>query len=148
MQIPEPRIERLPTTLQGNGVLSTDIESVWDEVKVLIEPAIFEDEFSIEDIFQKLKEQKMQLWTVRSEKIICACVTRIEISKRKKFLTILFVGGEDVFSWVEFIHLISDYAKFHGCEELRVFGRKGWGKVLNKYGFDNPLSLFRKKLYG
>ena len=90
----------------------------------------------------------MQLWIAWSERILCACVTQIEISKRKRFLTILFIGGEKMELWLEYMNLMIDFAKANECDEIRVFGRKGWGRVLNSFGFDNPLSLFRKKING
>lgn len=145
--MPEQPIEHFHTILQGNGVLSSEIDSVWDEVKPIIEPAIFENEFSIDEIYKKLKDRDMQLWVVWDTKIVCACISQIDVGK-KKYFTIMFIGGERMSAWFEFIHVLEDFAISHGCCEMRTLSRKGFGKLLSQYGFENPLSLFRKKLYG
>lgn len=145
--MPEQQTERLPTTLLASGILSTEIDSVWDQVKPLIEPAIFENEFSIDEVYRSLKERTMQLWVAHEGKIILACVTRIDIANIK-YLNILFLGGERFSECSHFINLLSDFAKSKGCSEIRTLSRKGFGRFLLSSGFENPLRLFRKKIYG
>jgi hypothetical protein len=134
--------------LQASGVLAGAIDSVWGEVKRFIEPSIFEQEFTLDEIYQCLRERTMQLWIAWDENIVCACVTRIDVSSNQKFLTLLFLGGERFSECSHFIELLTDYAKSHECNEIRTLARPGFEKFLSPYGFDSPLRLFRKKLYG
>lgn len=42
-------------------------------------------------------------------------------------------GGSDMNEWLPMLDGIEQYAKFEGCRCVRIFGRKGWARVLKNY---------------
>lgn len=148
MQTTPKPTEFSPTTLQARGILSDELDYVWRDVRDLIQASNMDEEVSLFDIYKGIKNRDLQLWVVWSEKIICACVTRIDIGN-KKVLNILNTGGQDMGCWLHYFSVLENFAKFHGCDEIHVpTGRNGWRKILAQYGFESPHQFYRKKLNG
>jgi len=50
-----------------------------------------------------------------------------------KVCTITACGGEDMKVWLPLFAQIEKYAKDEGCRCVRIYGRKGWLRVLEGY---------------
>jgi hypothetical protein len=48
-------------------------------------------------------------------------------------------GGDDMRRWLGLLGGIEDYAKAEGCSRVRIFGRKGWVRVLEHYRIRNVI---------
>ena len=46
-------------------------------------------------------------------------------------------GGRDMKRWLPLLEIIEAYAKAEGGGRLRIFGRKGWQRMLKNYRVTN-----------
>ena len=78
------------------------------------------------------------LWLVYDgPKTLAAVVTKIVLTEKSRVCLILAVGGEGAKDWT---HLLSDaerYARAEGCDAIRLFGRRGWQRLLPDYSARN-----------
>ena len=77
------------------------------------------------------------LWLVgdidQHYRIRAAVVTQIIGSNANKYCTIVACGGEGRRDWLPLLGQIEDYAKREGCAAMRIYGRRGWARVLPDY---------------
>lgn len=88
--------------------------------------------FSLENILQACREQKMQLWTALVDDVpVAAFVTQIITFPRRQVFDVFLVGGEQMDDWIEKAWAtLKAYAKDCHCDGIRGFGRPGWVKRL------------------
>jgi hypothetical protein len=67
------------------------------------------------------------------EKIKAAAVTELVIANGEKFCTIVACGGHDRGQWLHLIEGLEAYGKAEGCAAIRIYGRRGWLKLLPEY---------------
>ena len=65
--------------------------------------------------------------------IEAAAATILINSDVGKVCIITVCGGRDMTRWLPLIAGIEAYAKREGCSRVRIFGRKGWLRVLDGY---------------
>jgi hypothetical protein len=74
------------------------------------------------------------LWLAwNGEKIKAAAVTELGIANGEKFCTIVACGGHDRRQWLHLIAGLEAYGKAEGCAAIRIYGRRGWLKLLPEY---------------
>ena len=73
-----------------------------------------------------------------------AAVTQISKSENSKVCTIIDCGGEGCRRWFSLIEKIESYAKDEGCDCVRIFGRKGWTRILP--GYSAPMVMLERRL--
>lgn len=72
------------------------------------------------------------LWIVWDcGKVKAALVTKIVKPHDTKICILVACGGEG--NWPVLITTIEDYARSEGCAITRIYGRKGWQRVLREY---------------
>jgi hypothetical protein len=131
------------------GVLSHAIDTVWKEIKpLLIKTLEYADgKYNLDDIYQFIKSQDMQLWVVYDNKgLLSFCITQIIIYPRKKVLSMPFVGGVDMLRWLHLTDIIKDYALENGCDFAEGYARDGWIKVLKPFGFKKTYTIIKADL--
>lgn len=116
--------------------MASDIDSVWDE----IEPEIrrVTDRFDIgekpEHIRERLRNREQQLWLCNG--LDGVCVSEIKVHPEFKVLAFPIIAGEDMSQWLDdLVDIARAYAKHHNCKYIEGYGRKGWLRALNEYGF-------------
>ncbi len=110
---------------------SEDIPKIWNEVRKYIKRALDRgSNYTIDEIYEGLCTAKMQLWCWQGKEIHGALVTAIQ-TKDVKFCLLLAVGGSKMSEWMPYFHLVETWAKSQGCEEMRIYGRPGWSKLLD-----------------
>ena len=62
-----------------------------------------------------------------------AVVTEVAESIAGRILCIVACGGRDRAEWLPLLKLIEDYGGEKGCARVRIYGRKGWARVLRDY---------------
>ena len=67
------------------------------------------------------------------ERVEAAVATILINSEIGKVCIITVCGGSDMKRWLPLIGLIEAYAKREGCKRVRIYGRKGWLRVLKGY---------------
>lgn len=124
-------------------VMSFHIPSLWKTVRPWIKRAIEAEDIKLhneEDIYTDLMTKDMQLWVMDS-----ACVvTQIQVYPRAKICVIVLCGGSGMGGWVDGIREIEEWAKAEGCDAMKVHGRSGWEKVLNRYGYERSAIVLQK----
>lgn len=128
------------------GILSTDLDSIWETVKPFIEQALEEspNDYTSQDIYEAVLLRDMQLWVWKeNEKIIAALVTELRDFPRKKICTLVLGAGAGLDIWKD-DDAIFRWAKERGCHSVEIFGRRGWGKALT--GWREVDTHFRRDL--
>jgi hypothetical protein len=59
--------------------------------------------------------------------------TRLELTDAGQVCVITACEGKNMALWLPLIRGIEHYAKAEGCRCVRIFGRKGWLRVLKDY---------------
>lgn len=127
----------------------TDIDRFWKDVEPFIsEPLAGNDgEFTAEDIYRSLLEKKMQLWVAYRDGIKAAMVTEVVNYPRKKVVRIVTLGGDDMAGWIDDgFPLIHRWAKEQGASGMEIMGRKGWIRVLDRFGYRHAHVILKKEI--
>lgn len=120
------------------GISSANVDEVFPQIKPFLESSTqySDGAFTPSDILKAVKQKEMQLWVVAKDGIIySAVITEVKLFPSEQHLNILFLSGNQMTKW---IHLIKDLiarAKENKCDAVKVYGRRGWIKILNEYGF-------------
>lgn len=86
------------------------------------------------DIFAQLAQGNWQLWAMeRDGRVIGAVVTHLAVRPLRTVLQLLYVGGNNMDSWLSHLGVIEAWGKAEGAARVEVVGRKGWRRVLRDY---------------
>jgi hypothetical protein len=76
----------------------------------------------------------MQLvWVAWDGKDILAAATTELSRPLSKVCTLTACSGHDRDRWLPLMEKIEQYARDEGCSSMRIYGRKGWERVLTGY---------------
>jgi len=118
-----------------------EIKRIWPHASHLIRSAV--ERVGISDfriIEDSILDGDALLWLVwDGSKILAAVSTVLERANGKLACVIVACGGEDMSQWLGLITKIEDYAKAEGCHCTRIYGRKGWTRVLTNYRAQNVI---------
>lgn len=135
--------------MEITGVHSENIPLIWEEIKPLVEKALFytQGEYESEDIYNLLMYQQMQLWIAAEDTDLFGCVvTEIRVFPRKKVGHVVLVSGHDLDAW-SFLHdTIEEWFYAQGCDFLRSEGRFGWKPKVAKLGYEPQYVIYSKCL--
>lgn len=112
---------------------SEQIDEVWPIVRPHIQRALDHEPnpgYTIDDIYDGLKLAMMQLWCWGDE---ASLVTTLQERDGRKWCHLLVMGGVGLNEWLPYLKLVEDWAKSKGCDQMQVYGRIGWSRVL---GYD------------
>ncbi|WFU35664.1 hypothetical protein QA635_15145 [Bradyrhizobium brasilense] len=74
------------------------------------------------------------LWLAWDGRAIQAAATTVLInSEIGKVCVITACGGTGMKRWLPLLNGIESYARDEGCTRVRIYGRKGWLRVLDGY---------------
>jgi hypothetical protein len=78
------------------------------------------------------------LWLAWDQPSIIAVATthKTKVGTRS-IVTMTACQGYDRPTWMPLLAQIEQYAKDEGCSALRIFGRRGWQRVLGEYKVEN-----------
>jgi hypothetical protein len=68
-----------------------------------------------------------------ARRINAAAITELGAVGGERFCTIVACAGADRAQWLPLIAELEDYARREGCKAMRIFGRRGWSRVLPDY---------------
>jgi len=102
------------------------IRYIWPVARPLIEKALDRgSNYTIQDIHWGLMSKQMQLWMWDKD---AALVTAIQEKKGQKYCLLLALAGKGMSIWFKYFHIVEDWAREQGAEEMRVYGRPGWSR--------------------
>jgi len=88
------------------------------------------DTHDFEDIVQAVQSGFMQFWPAPDA---CA-VTEMLVYPKKKVLHVFLAGG-NMETIIAMNESAEQFAKFNGCSEMSIAGRKGWIPMLKSKGY-------------
>jgi hypothetical protein len=65
--------------------------------------------------------------------IKAAAVTQLSAVNGARFCTIVACGGRDRGEWLPLLAGLEHYARAETCKAMRIFGRRGWERLLPDY---------------
>lgn len=95
---------------------------------------------TFEDVARSIMEGRMQLWPATRG---CA-VTEIVVYPRKSVLHVFLAGGE-MDQIIDMIDSAVEWGKMQGCSSMTIAGRKGWQRVLERYGYEPVMTVLEKE---
>ena len=132
-------------------VPSKAVRHVWKDVEKLLKKSVAtaKDKSGTIDVLAGILNGTYVLWAVMDEddSIIAAFTTRLIVYPQRKALVLDFVGGTRMKEWNDqLIDTMRKYANELGCSHLEGYGRKAWGRSLQKYGFYPEYIAYRMEL--
>ena len=131
------------------GIKGESVEVWWPLVEEYLNTALEYSlgEYSIDDIKNACISKNMQLWVKIGKQAKGAFVTKIAKYPQKNLLIVILLGGDEFQEWRdEADALLNAFGKQNNCEYVELFGRKGWGKVLEDINYKEQTRLFAKEI--
>lgn len=141
-----PRLVRiLPEHLREHPSLCAMFE---DALRPSLENAADED---VRAVIAGCLEGRMQLWAASclERGLLGAAVTAINLtSSGRKYCVILYLAGRRAWPAMRgLLGELEDWARAEGCQRLELFGRPGWRRALEPFGYAQvPAIVMRKDL--
>lgn len=115
------------------------VQEVWPAVKHLIERAVRRTALShTADITYDTLHGDGLLWLAWDGRTVKAAATTVLSDTDDGLVCVLTAcGGEDMRQWLPLLDKIEDYARAERCIGVRIYGRRGWARVLQGYHVTN-----------
>ena len=125
----------MPSTAELICVDPALIHDVWAHARGRIQSAIEQTGLSdFGEVEKDILRGGQLLWLAwNGEAIEAAATTQLTRIGDRKVCTLTACAGEHRERWLPLFGTIEAYAKAEGCAVMRVFGRKGWSRVLDGY---------------
>ncbi|WP_373089291.1 hypothetical protein [Zhongshania sp.] len=119
------------------NLLSPDqVVTHWGSIEPLLQRVLsrFDYGSDAEHILIDVVNGRRQIWEIADFSAIA--VTEVCNLPKFSVLDIPLVSGDNMETWLEpLLDQLTEYAKASGCRYIDGFGRKGWTRKLEKYGF-------------
>ena len=137
--------------LRISSVPQDAVKLVWKDVDRVLNKSVatVKDKSDMIDILDGVFDGTYALWVVLDDddSIVAAFTTRLIVYPSRRALALDWVGGTRMKEWADqMIDTMRQYAREVGCEHLEGYGRKGWGRFLEKYGFYPEYIAYRMEL--
>lgn len=111
------------------------VAEFWPHVRRMLRRAIERGGLSlVETVRDEVLSGRALLWLVWSdEKIDAAVVTQLTMTDAGKVCILVACGGTEMERWLPLLEELEQYAKAEGCVAFRIFGRRGWARMLPTY---------------
>ena len=124
--------------MQVSMVPKDHVDTVWDSVKDYLEGAAqyTHGRYTVDDIYDCIKEYDHTLWIAFDEVgIKGAVVTNFVYYPQKKYLVMMFCGGEQLTQWKDpMLKLLQHWAFDNHCDGVEATARLGWAKIFKDDG--------------
>jgi len=114
------------------------VKTTWPDVKNHLAKAAkyTYGRYEVDDIYDAIMEYDHTLWIAFDESgIKGAVVTSFLHYPRKKYLSLVFCGGEDLKLWKDaMLKLLQHWAFDNNCDGIESTGRPGWAKIFANDG--------------
>ena len=123
-----------------------ELADQWGELRPQIEDSLAYGAGTVTSygLFIQCLGAQAQCW-VRDEGGVC--ITRFEENEGKRQLAIVVCTSPGWFAHgPEILEELEDFARHNGCKRTIVYGRKGWKRALDRYGYYEPYTTLIKEL--
>lgn len=126
----------MPSTVDGGCVDPKDVSKIWPQVRGLIRAAIERTDLNaFADVEADVLAGRQLLWLAISDHIEAAATTHLS----RGVCTLVACAGHQRGRWLPLLSRIEKYAKDEGCKCIRIYGRKGWERVLKNYRVEHVI---------
>lgn len=113
-----------------------DVHKTWPLARDLIRAAIERTDLSdMEDIERDVLAGDQLLWLAISDRVEAAATTHLS----RGVCTLTACSGHQRERWLPLFARIEKYAKDEGCHTMRIYGRRGWERVLDGYKVEHVI---------
>lgn len=140
-------IERLFTCMSASlfTVQPENLKELWPQLEPKLQKALSRGAaWTAIDIAGQVLKGRAQIWGVWDEQIKSVWVTSISIYHEFSVCDVLSCGGDGLKDMVLYLKNVEVWAKEKGCSFVRIYGRKGWKRILPEY--ENTAVVLEKKL--
>jgi hypothetical protein len=126
-----------------------EIMAIWPTVRPLIERAVLRGhgEYLAEDVAASLLQGDSVLWLLLHAGTIRACaVVELLAYDRLRAARIVVLSGHGMKSWAHYIEVIEHWARDCGCERVEAICRPGFGRWLQRYGYERDYVVVTKDI--
>jgi type II secretory pathway component PulJ len=137
------------------NIPSSNLDDVWSLVKKDISEALSYsgNQTDAQFVYESIKENKMQLWVVWDkdkpttlEKYYGVVVTEVVQRKLKRSCQIFIMTGKHRQKWQHLISVLEDFAEEQECQQMELFARPGWQKILQNYNYKRTHVVLEKPI--
>ena len=117
--------------------------TIWPQVAKVLKRSVAtaEGKYEVDDLLDCILKDEFVRWVVldtNNDEIIAAITTRLIEYPQGNAMALDWGGGTRMKEWLPIAHpIMVSYAEDHNCKYLEGYGRKAWGRLLGKYGW-NP----------
>jgi len=126
------------------------VDQIWDNISKILEKSIAtsKGKFSMNDIYDRVMSREYVLWVCTiDDEIVAAITTRLIAYPKKMSMAMDWIGGTKMSEWLPLAQeTLEKYAKHNNCSHLEGYGRKAWGRWLQKYGWEPDYIAYRMEL--
>jgi hypothetical protein len=135
----------MPSSVELVCIDPARIDEMWPHVRDKIRAAVERTGLSsFADIEADVLTGMQLVWIAWDGKEILAAATTQLVKPLSKVCVVTACAGYDRERWLSLFAEIEKYAENEGCKSMRIFGRKGWERVLT--GFRTEHVILEKKL--
>jgi hypothetical protein len=117
-----------------------DVAAIWPHASSLIRAAIERTDLSeFADIEVQVLAGDQLLWLALSDHVEAAATTHLIKTRGKPVLIVTACSGAESERWLSLRHAVESYARKEGCSRVRLYGRKGWARVLQDYSVEHVI---------
>jgi hypothetical protein len=114
------------------------VRAFWPHVAPLLKAAVVRTDLThFDEVERDVLSGNGLLWIAWSGTIEAAATTVLTETNTGRVCVLTACGGTDMRRWLSLLETIEAYARDEGCARLRIFGRKGWARVLKDYRVTN-----------
>ena len=137
------------------NIPSSNLDDVWSLVKKDISEALSYsgNHTDAQFVYDCVKENKMQLWVIWDkdkpttlEKYYGVVVTEIVQRKLKRSCQIFIMTGKQRQKWQHLISVLEDFAEEQKCNQMELFARPGWQKILQNFNYKRTHVVLEKQI--
>lgn len=122
------------------------VHTIWPLVASLLKQAIAKTGLSaFAAIERDILDGNSLLWIAWNGLVVeAAASTSLQQTDAGKVCIITACAGTGMARWLPLIRGVEAYAQAEGCRCVRIFGRKGWARVLQ--GYEQTFAIIDKRL--
>lgn len=133
-------------------IMRVDVERLdqaWPHAKKLLEkaPELYEDCYTLEDIYDVVAAGYFGLWLINDEKeFLCVGITEVIRYPRKIIGRIIWCIGKRLNEYTLLLQEVEKQMLERGANELEIIGRDGWVRKLAPLGYKKRYVVLTKEL--
>ncbi len=126
------------------------VDIVWEDAKRVLHKSVNTSagKFEVEDLKQELKQGQLVLWLVMDgSEVLAALTSRVIEYPGRRAMALDWVGGKHMRKWLPLaLNTLQKYATDCECKHIEGYGRKAWGRILQRYGWQPEYIAYRMEL--